>query len=60
MVFSIWTRCAGGIFASTSAGSSMPVVKVVEVISYAPVFAFNESASAYRGVATARRIEAGF
>jgi hypothetical protein len=54
MVFSILARCPGGIFASASAGTGMPVVKVVVVISHAPVFAFKESANAYKGVATAK------
>jgi hypothetical protein len=37
-----------------SGGTGMPVIKLVVVISHAPTLAFKESASAYKGIATAQ------
>src|SRR5450756_477643 len=54
MAFSILARCSGGIFANDSAKNGIPSVNVVVVISHAPAFALKESASEYKGIATAK------
>ena len=46
MAASNLARCSGGIFASASGVSGMPLIRVVVVISQAPGLALKESASA--------------